>query len=107
MGFSDVYAGNHNDLYNISGSLEKMLSTLNKAGIPTEGLFCNADAGFDSKEFKRICYGKDIFLNVDKNKRNGQKLIMKRFTMFLTKNYTRIDLLLREQTHGWIHLKLY
>ncbi len=72
LSFSDVYAGNHNDLYNISESFDKMLSNLEKSDIRTEGLFCNADAGFDSKELKKIAFIRDINLNVDENKRNGK-----------------------------------
>ncbi len=31
----------------------------------------NADAGFDTKLFRRLCFIKDITDNVDKNKRRG------------------------------------
>lgn len=71
LGFSDVYAGAHNDLYNISESFEKMIYPLKAAGIPIDGLFLNADAGFDADELKRLCFRHGIFLNVDENKRNG------------------------------------
>lgn len=60
-------AGNHNDLYNI----EVVTATLEKADIPVEGLFLNADAGFDSKEFRQVCCKKDIHGNLCFNKRNG------------------------------------
>jgi transposase len=36
-----------------------------------EGLFLNADAGFDSKEFRMCCEKKEINANLCFNKRNG------------------------------------
>ena len=72
LGFSDVYGGKHNDLYKISDSFEQMFVPLKAANIPTEGLFLNGDAGFDSKELRKICFQKDIFANFDLNKRNGR-----------------------------------
>ena len=33
----------------------------------------NADAGFDTKEFRRLCFIKGITDNIDKNKRRGIK----------------------------------
>lgn len=67
---SDPIAGNHNDLYKIEKHFEDMLKTLDKAGIATEGLFLNADAGFDSEGMRKICQARGIILNVAENKRN-------------------------------------
>ncbi|WP_373519629.1 transposase, partial [Pricia sp.] len=36
-----------------------------------EGLFMNADAGFDSMDFRNSCYKNDINANICFNKRNG------------------------------------
>ena len=48
-----------------------MTGTLEQANIQVDGLFLNADAGFDSKEF-RLCFEKkEINANVCFNKRNG------------------------------------
>jgi len=41
------------------------------ADIPVDSLFLNADAGFDTTEFRSYCYANEIFDNIDKNKRNG------------------------------------
>ena len=72
LGFSDVYAGAHNDLYKIADSFSKMFNPLKEANIPIDGLFLNGDAGFDSKELRRICFQNDICANFDLNKRNGK-----------------------------------
>jgi hypothetical protein len=44
---------------------------LTQARISLDGLFVNADSGFDCKEFREICLREGIFLNVDFNYRNG------------------------------------
>ncbi len=45
--------------------------TLEQANISVEGLFLNADAGFDGKDFRKSCSNKDINANICFNKRNG------------------------------------
>lgn len=51
----DPVAGNYNDLFNIEVQFEVVTGTLEQANIQVEGLFLNADAGFDSKEFRLCC----------------------------------------------------
>jgi hypothetical protein len=55
LAISNPVAGNHNDLYNIEVQFEVLTGTLEHANIPVEGIFLNADAGFDSKEFRLYC----------------------------------------------------
>ena len=69
---SDPIAGNHNDAYELVENFESMAESLKKSHIPIEGLFLNADAGFDTKAFRDSLYKYDIADNIDKNKRNGQ-----------------------------------
>ena len=68
---SEPVAGNHNDLYDIEVQFEVVTATLEKADIPVDGLFINADAGFDSENFRRSCGERGINANVCFNKRNG------------------------------------
>lgn len=70
LALSDPVADNHHDLYNIEDSSDDLFSTLTQADIKLEGLFVNADAGFDSKEFGEICFKHGIFANVDFNPKN-------------------------------------
>ena len=42
------------------------------ADINTKGLFLNADAGFDSQEFRMCCSQQDIEANIKINFRNVQ-----------------------------------
>lgn len=71
LAMSEPVAGNHNDLYGIEVQFEVVTATLEQADIPVKGLFLNADAGFDSKDFRGSCNEKEINANVCFNKRNG------------------------------------
>ena len=73
LAISEPLAGNHNDLHDIEVQFEVVTGTLEQANISVEGLFLNADAGFDSKDFRKSCNSKDINANICFNKRNGNK----------------------------------
>jgi hypothetical protein len=64
--------GNHHDLYRTEKSLDELFTTLAMAGISLDGLFINADSGFDSQEFLNICSKHGIITNMDFNPRNGE-----------------------------------
>ena len=68
---SEPIAGNHNDAYNLEATVEQMLTNIRSSTISTEGLFLNADAGFDTTNFREFCIANDIIGNIDVNKRNG------------------------------------
>jgi len=68
---SDPIPGNHNDTYKLVKNVDDMLNNISASSILTEGLFLNADAGFDTKEFRTYCSGHDIIANIDHNKRNS------------------------------------
>ncbi len=59
------------DLYQIKELFEEICSLLKEAGIYLDGLFLNADAGFDSIEFHQACQKENIIPNVKPNKRNS------------------------------------
>lgn len=71
LAMSEPVAGNRNDLYEIEVQFEVVTATLDQADIGTDGLFLNADAGFDSKDFRAACSAKEINANICFNKRNG------------------------------------
>lgn len=72
LAMSPVVAGNHNDLFEINSQFGRMISDLRKAKIPIDGLFMNADAGFDSSGFRKFCIKNGIIPNFDHNKRNSK-----------------------------------
>lgn len=71
LAMSEPVAGNHNDLYDIEVQFEVVTATLETSEISVDGLFLNADAGFDSKDFRSACAAKQINANICFNKRNG------------------------------------
>jgi transposase len=61
--------GQHHDLFEIKQMFEEICQMLKEAGIDVEGLFLNADPGFDSQEFKDICEKNEIIANIKPNPR--------------------------------------
>ena len=68
---SEPIEGNHNDAFNLVPTVQKMIAGLESSEIRTDGLFLNADSGFDTEEFRGYCSEVDIVGNIDQNKRNG------------------------------------
>lgn len=98
LAMSQPIEGNHNDLFNIEYLFSKMIRDLEQAQLIINGLFLNADAGFDSLGFREICLSKGIIANIDFNKRNARN----------TDNQPLLDDLLYkerfavERTNAWI-----
>lgn len=97
LAISDPVAGNHNDLFNIEVQFEVVTGTLEQANIRVEGLFLNADAGFDSKEFRLCCEKKEINANICFNKRNGNADRNEYFDQELYNQRYKI-----ERTNAWM-----
>lgn len=97
LAISNPVAGNHNDLYDIEVQFEIVTGTLEQANISVEGLFINADAGFDSKEFRLSCEKKGINANVCFNKRNGNTDRNEYFDQLLYNERYKI-----ERTNAWM-----
>lgn len=71
LAMSEPVCGNHNDLYDIEVHAEEVFATLEEAQIPTDGLFVNGDAGFDSQGFRAACAKRGVIPNVPYNERKG------------------------------------
>jgi len=71
LAMSNPIEGNHNDLHQIKERFTEIIDSLNKSDIRMNGLFLNADAGFDSIEFRQFCFSKEIIPNIAINWRNG------------------------------------
>jgi len=69
IGWSPPISGNHHDSFELKKTASQIINQLTTNGFNTEGLFLNADAGFDVKEFRDLCESKDIIHNIDFNKR--------------------------------------
>ena len=97
LAMSEPVAGNHNDLYDIEVQFEVVTKTLEQDDIPVDGLFLNADAGFDSKKFRKSCGKKEINANICFNKRNGN---IDRDEYFDKELYDKRYMV--ERTNAWI-----
>ena len=71
LAMSTPVSGSHNDLHNISLVLQDLFAGIKDSGLSVSGLFLNADAGFDSAQFRRDCHRQEVFPNVAFNKRRG------------------------------------
>ena len=71
LAMSKPVSGNHHDLYDIELHFDEIIKVLQQATISVDGLFMNADAGFDAENLRRICQQKGIIANITQNKRNS------------------------------------
>lgn len=97
IAISSPVSGNHHDLYDIDNHLDELFQTLKRAKISTHGLFINADAGFDSKDFRSKCFEYGMVPNTAINPRNGSNDEIIIFDEMLYENRYTI-----ERTNAWI-----
>jgi transposase len=95
---SSVIAGNHHDAYELKEKAAEMLAGLEKSNLNYDSLFLNADAGFDSTEFRKFCNEKSIFANIDFNERKSQN--EQKDYLFDEQLYK--DRYVIERTNAWI-----
>lgn len=89
IAISSPVSGNHHDLYQFDYHLDELFGTLEKANISTDGLFVNADAGLDSKEFRNKCSEYGIISNTAANPLSGTNDDVKIFDeMLYEQRYT-------------------
>ena len=91
-------AGQHHDLYQIKQMVEELFALLKDAGIETKGLFLNADAGFDSQEFRQQCAQMKIEANIAFNPRNSPST--EEYTYFDEELFKRRNVM--EQANAWL-----
>lgn len=64
-------SGEHHDTHNIIAAMQGMMADMAKANVRTDGLFLNADAGFDCAALRSFLKNHGIVANIRINKRNG------------------------------------
>lgn len=64
-------AGNHHDLFDIETSFGELCALLEAAQISLDGLFLNADSGFDASALRADCFRRGIEANIAQNPRSG------------------------------------
>lgn len=72
LAMSEPQKGNHADIYQIKERVDELAAQLKDCGLSTDGLFNNADAGFDSRTFRNALGGYGIIANICPNPRNAE-----------------------------------
>lgn len=96
---SQPVAGNHNDAFELEKQTNIMLNRLKNSDINAAGLFLNADAGFDTKSFRSLCFAKDIFANIPQNRRANKKDIDENILLIEELYEQRFVV---ERTNAWV-----
>lgn len=66
-------AGQHHDLFEIQSLFTQLTQLLEAAGIDLQGVFLNADPGFDAKTLREVCQQYDIQANIKPNPRSAKQ----------------------------------
>lgn len=92
-------AGNHHDCYEILDSMQAMNQIFIEANLSWDGLFMNADAGFDCGTLRKWANSKGVQANLCFNKRNTKQHSIRNeyFDDLLYQNRFVI-----ERTNAWI-----
>ncbi len=74
LAMSSVKSGSHHDLFEIDDVFSEIITQLEQSDIPHKGLFLNADAGFDSDDFRNLLDKNEIVANIKTNSRNSKSI---------------------------------
>lgn len=75
VSFIAPQSGEHHDVFEIEKQVKTLVRQLEKSNIGADGLFLNADAGFDCASFRNTCDHFGIIANVPVNSRRAKHLI--------------------------------
>lgn len=75
VSYVSPYAGNRNDLYKIELHVEALIGDLKLKGINPDGIFINADTGFDALCLRHLCERFGIHLNAPFQKRRNLQFV--------------------------------
>lgn len=92
-------AGNHHDLFELETLFEQLCVLLEEARLALNGLFLNADSGFDSQRLRRACQQRQIEANIAFNRRSGVELVAQ-LPYFDEELYKRRGVI--EQANSWL-----
>lgn len=70
LAMSEPEAGNHHDTHEIDAHFSEVIAVLKDSDINLDGLFMNADSGFDCQQLRVLCFRYGIIANFARNKRS-------------------------------------
>ena len=100
VGFLPLTAGNHHDSYKLKERLSDLFKSMNQLGLPFHGAYFNADAAFDTRTARKVCFNFGVIPNICRNKRNQQKKQRGRKRLFDPEIYK--DRFVSERLNAWV-----
>jgi transposase len=67
---TDIVAGNHNDAFDLKLHLQCAFKAIKQLGLTITGAYFNADAAFDTRDARKVCFNHHVIPNIAENKRN-------------------------------------
>ena len=95
-----IVAGNHHDAFNLKSHLQTAFKSIKRLGIKIAGAYFNADAAFDTKAARKVCFNHGLIPNMDENKRNRKHIKRGRKRLFNETIYKKR--FASERTFAWI-----
>lgn len=95
-----IIAGNHNDAFDLKVHLQAAFSFIKRTGLTIRGAFFNADAAFDTKASRKVCFNHGLIPNIAENKRNRKQPKRGRKRLFNPDVYKRR--FTSERSFAWI-----
>lgn len=97
---TDIIAGNHNDAYNLKPHLQAAFKRMKRLGLVIEGAYFNADAAFDTRDARKVCFNHGVIPNIPENTRNRQSPKRGRKRLFNEEIYKHR--FTAERTFAWV-----
>jgi transposase len=97
---TNVITGNHNDAFDVTGTLKKLFSDMKRRCLDYKSAFFNADSSFDTRAARKILWNYGVVPNIDENKRNRKTVKRGRKRHFNRDAYkARFTI---ERTFAWV-----
>jgi transposase len=97
---TDIVAGNHNDAFDLKPHLQCAFKAMKQLGLTITGAYFNADAAFDTRDARKVCFNHRVIPNIAENKRNRHTPKPGRRRLFNATLYR--DRFTCERTFAWI-----
>jgi transposase len=95
-----IVAGNHNDAFNLKPHLQTAFKDMKRLGLSLVGSCLNADAIFDTRDARKVCFNHKVIPNIAENKRNRKTTKRGRKRLFNPALYKQRFAC--ERTFAWI-----
>jgi transposase len=95
-----IIAGNHNDAFDVTGTLKKLFNDMNRCNLDYTGALFNADSSFDVRAARKMLWNYGVIPNIAGNKRNRKTVKRGRKRHFNRDAYKNRFAI--ERTFAWI-----